>query len=353
MRLYLDATWEEFVSDVQNSCQGITLFGASSCGKMFMEQVNLKFLIKRIIDNDEKKLGQCSDFENVSIEGINSLKEDNEDSILLITSTWYLEIIQQLKDFGYQGKVYSFLNLRKVLAGYSESNSIRQFEEHIDHLKALLADNESKIIADAILDKRIQQNLDYSDICTGHEYFIPDIISVRNDAVYVDGGAYNGDSVKNFIDFQKNCFKKIYAFEPDLKNFNNIDCKDLDERIEFYNYGLWSKKDELSFMSSDTGSTISEMGNKTIKVISLDTFLCEQKVTLIKMDIEGAETEALRGAENIIKKWQPDLAICIYHKPEDVWTIPLMLHSMVKDYKFYIRHHGSTIMDTVLYATTK
>ncbi len=353
MKLFLDATWEDFVTDVESNADGITLFGASSCGSVFLEQVNRKFQIKHIIDNDKNKWGKAKQFQNILVEGIEALKEDGEDSILLITSTWYMEIVEQLKQFGYPGKVYSFLNLRKVLAGFSEPERIMQFEHNLEQLKALLADEESKRVVDAILEKRKKNHLDYSDIHAGRQYFISDIIPIRNDAVYVDGGVYNGNTVRDFIEFQNNQFDKVYAFEMDKDNYEMIDFSAFDERVEFLNYGLWNEKGEISYIAFGTASSMSEMGNKTAKVISLDEVLEGRRVTLLKMDIEGAEMEALKGAEQIIKKWHPDCAISIYHKPEDIWEIPFLLHSMEEEYSFYIRHHSNTIHETVLYAVVK
>lgn len=353
MKLYLDATWEMFVEDVKSLDRGITLFGASSCGNLFLEQVNRKFQVDRIIDNDEKKWGKHPELYNIPIEGIDVLKEDDENCIILITSTWYLDIVSQLKSLGYRGKVYSFMNLRKMLAGYSEPDAIAQFEKHISQIKALLADGESKKIVDAILKKRKNGNLDYSDIKSDKQYFNSDIVPIRNDAVYVDGGTYNGDTIREFINFQNGQFDKIYAFEMDKRNFDLIDRADFDERVEFLNYGLWSTKGELSYMSSYSSSSLGEMGNNTARVISLDEALKLGKVTMLKMDIEGAEIEALKGAKQIIQKWCPDCMISIYHKPADIWEIPFLLHSLVKDYTFYIRHHDNTIHETVLYATIK
>lgn len=360
MKVCLNATWEEFILDVDNCGQGVTLFGASSCGKRFLEQ-NRTFQIDRIIDNDEKKWGKAEAYNNIPVEGIDVLKEYEENSILLITSTWYLEIVEQLKEFGYKGKVYSFLRLKNAVdavdysdaVGYSTPDEIKMFEEHIDQLKLLLADDESKKIVDAILEKRKNRNFDYTDIQMEDQYFISDVVPVRDDAVYVDGGAYDGDTVRKFIEYQNGEFDKIYVFEMDAKNFAMIDRTAFDERVEFFNYGLWREKSEMSYMAADTGSNMCEMGNNTAKVVSLDEVLHVGKVTLIKMDIEGAEIEALRGSEQIIKKWHPDCAICVYHKPRDIWEIPFLLHSMVEDYSLYIRHHGNTIFETVLYAIAK
>lgn len=87
-----------------------------------------------------------------------------------------------------------------------------------------------------------------------------------------------------------------------------------------------------------------------IETVALDE-LIDERVTFLKMDIEGAEAEAIKGAKNMIQKDKPKLAICIYHKPNDLWEIPLMIHELVPEYKMYIRHMGIRCYGTILYAT--
>ncbi|MBQ4363823.1 MAG: FkbM family methyltransferase [Oscillospiraceae bacterium] len=99
------------------------------------------------------------------------------------------------------------------------------------------------------------------------------------------------------------------------------------------------------------GSTFSDDGNGDLTdVKKLDDILKDEKPTLIKMDIEGAELDTLIGAENTIRKYKPKLAVCIYHKIEDIITIPKYLHSLVPEYKFRVRQHSCSMLETVLYA---
>ena len=97
-------------------------------------------------------------------------------------------------------------------------------------------------------------------------------------------------------------------------------------------------------------SRIDENGEDEVEVRALDEVV-DGKVTFIKMDIEGAELQALFGAEKTIKKYKPKLAICIYHRLEDILEIPAYIHSIVPEYKFYIRHYSFSTSETVLYAT--
>ncbi len=198
----------------------------------------------------------------------------------------------------------------------------------------------------------------------GLEYF-ENFMEHSDDEIFVDAGVYDGGSTLDFVKWTNGKYKKIYMFEPSKEYherfFKNV--KDLDN-LEWVKKGLWSKTDSLKFFErSDSDISVEQNLNgvvgdyeysggqyQTIDVTSLDEYLGDEKVTFIKMDIEGSECEALKGAEKIIMKNKPKLAICIYHKLDDLWTIPEIIMNYRDDYKFYIRHYGMEALDTVLYA---
>ena len=116
-------------------------------------------------------------------------------------------------------------------------------------------------------------------------------------------------------------------------------------------YGVYSDDKRISFLNVGGGtSCICDNSEDVIDVRKLDTILSDENVTFIKMDIDGAELDALKGAKAIIQKNKPKLAISIYHKPEDIIEIPLLLHEILPEYKFYIRHYSIYSVETVLYA---
>lgn len=122
-------------------------------------------------------------------------------------------------------------------------------------------------------------------------------------------------------------------------------------KVEMIQKGLSNKKNSVKFDGSQlAGSKIDENGNEIIETIDLDSFNLQGNM-FIKMDIEGEELNALIGSKQTIIKNKPKLAICIYHKSEDLWTIPLYIKELVPEYKIYIRHHSSTPWETVCYAT--
>ena len=175
---------------------------------------------------------------------------------------------------------------------------------------------------------------------------------------FVDAGCFDGASSLAFLEWAGEKGKNIYAFEADPKNADL--CKENFEkkirpvnsiRVGVYSVGLWNRKETLCFQATAyPGSHISNEGNTYIEVDCLDNILSGEPVTFIKMDIEGAEFNALLGAEKLIREYKPKLAICLYHKPEDIWELPSLCLEMNPDYKFYLRHYSLTNDDTVLYA---
>lgn len=186
------------------------------------------------------------------------------------------------------------------------------------------------------------------------EYFDNGVMALGQEEVFVDGGMFNGDTALDFIRCVAGQFRHYYGFEIDDANYKQAtkNLKDI-ERVTLIQKGLWSCETELRFNTNlSASSKLSESGDGTVPVTSLDTYFADllDKPTFIKLDIEGAEKEALLGARNIIKSDKPKLAICAYHKPEDIYELPKLLEGYGVDYKFTLRHYNDTLLDTVLYA---
>lgn len=181
--------------------------------------------------------------------------------------------------------------------------------------------------------------------------------ALNKNSVFVDCGAYDGDTIRNFIECSNGEYKKIWGVEADPLNFDKL--KNFVERsnykdVKIFNCGVWNEKGILSFDGGkSTSSSISEEGSgeTSIAVDTIDNLLSGAPVTFIKMDIEGSELKALQGAQESIKKYKPVLAICVYHKAEDLITIPQFIKSLNADYKFYLRKHTFVLpTELVLYA---
>lgn len=187
-----------------------------------------------------------------------------------------------------------------------------------------------------------------------NQYFAEDIMQFEDGEVFVDGGCFDFETSKFLM--QRCNVKHIYAFEPDQNNLVKVK-KEIaemkcDDRVTIFNKGLWNKSENLYFSATgDIMSHVVDSGKEEdkIEVVALDEVI-QDKVTFIKMDIEGSELKALEGAQNLIRTYKPKLAICIYHKPEDTVDIPAYIKSLVPEYKFWIRHYSWSPAETVLYA---
>ena len=242
-------------------------------------------------------------------------------------------------------------------------NLIESDRDIINFVRKSLHDSESTRIFDNLLEYRMtnDERLLSKSYEIGHPQYFPSaeekIITPEADEIFIDAGAYNGDTTITFAKWCDGDYRKIYCMEPDELMYEivkeNMRLNKLD-RVEAVNKGAYSKKWKTRFYSDvATGSSlISDCGTKEIETISIDEMVERgEKVTFIKMDIEGAEMEALYGCEGTIARYMPKLAISIYHKEDDLWRIPAYLMKKYQDYRYYIRHYTDMTTETILYAT--
>ena len=187
-------------------------------------------------------------------------------------------------------------------------------------------------------------------------YFDRDIVPLLPAESFVDGGAFTGDTLADYLRECAGKFSAYYAFEPDPANFEKLKTAAAsDPRIHPLKFGLSEKSGTLRFLSTSTVDAKflrdDEAGGESLNVLSLDDFFATRPPpTLIKMDIEGSEASALNGAARTIKQHAPRLAISIYHYPTDLWELPLLMKNLNPDYRLSIRHYGKELADTVCYA---
>ncbi len=170
--------------------------------------------------------------------------------------------------------------------------------------------------------------------------------------VFIDGGAYDGQTAVRFVEWAADAQRAVYAFEPDGQNLGR--CADALSGLDgtechLSDKGLWKELGRLSFAEEGFGAKLSETGESLVEVNALDS-LVKENVTFIKLDIEGSEKEALEGAAGIIRRDKPRLAVCVYHKPGDILSIPETILGIREDYRFYLRQYSIGFAETVLYA---
>lgn len=231
------------------------------------------------------------------------------------------------------------------------------FMSVIEDVDSMWADEESQSLYAALLEFRITG--DYSLLPQPdlrHQYFPLDIPAWKTPLRFVDCGAFDGDTLLNF---QKSNIplEAVSAFEPDENNFRKLAQYVNAEKGYFPTVNLWpcgvySSTKQLSFNSGKgEASAASAAGSSMVQCISLDEAIPTFMPNLIKMDIEGAEPDALLGARSLIQGSRPGLAISIYHRPEHLWQIPLLVENLAQgQYRYFLRAHAFNDFDVVLYA---
>jgi len=338
----------------------VILFGAAQMGGIYLDLCKRnKIEVLAFADNNQAKVGKKIRSKNII--SVSELVKFPKATQIIITSIYDEEILSQLRNIGFihiwPHSFFSTLYPQKFNNLYWQ-NSLDDIYMNKDKILACFDLFKDKLSKKTFLElikyrlflkrrfiKKIRQPKE-------KEYFDKDIMNLTKNEIFIDGGAYDGDTIKIFRRITKNNYSAIYAFEPDRHLFQKLKQyveRLNDKRIKIYSQGLGEKEANLKFSNDATlGSRITKKGHLTIQVVPLKRVI--NKATFIKLDIEGAEKEALRGAKKIITKNKPKLAICVYHKSTDLWKIPLLLKRYVSGYTFYLRHYSPFLYGTVYYA---
>ena len=246
---------------------------------------------------------------------------------------------------------YSGLALKEIAFLCECKKDIEKNGDKYQWINSRLEDEKSKYVLEKLLNFRFSSDLNYMlefEYAPDRQYF-EDVLDLKPGEVFVDAGGYDGETALAFI---KRCadYKSIHFFEPDPGNIELARSNLTKQRnVYFYTMGLGESKKKLKFRSGEgSSSKISETGDFVIKVDAIDN-LIEEPVSMIKMDIEGAEGMALTGARSHILKDHPKLAICCYHKMDDLWKIPEQILAIRDDYAIYLRHYTDGLIETVMY----
>ncbi len=286
------------------------------------------------------------------------IKDVPKDALILWTATGSpLSVKQKLDSMGFLHISYLAL-LKYSSLDLAPSPFMDDFEDdfkknHNKYLQTynLLKDKKSKEIFTKIINFKISYDYAFMEGFTNNhteQYFDKELIPNIKNICFVDAGGYVGDTtsevITNFPDF-----KKIYLIEPISENIR-IAKRELGHfrNIEFLICGVSNKKETLYFNEEKSFSTLYGKGTQSVQVDTIDN-LINEKVDYIKLDIEGAEQDAIDGAKETIKQYKPILAICIYHKAEDWYKIPQKVLAVESAYDIYLRHYMEGIFESVMY----
>ena len=309
----------------------------------------------------------------------------DEDSPVMADSTVFLKKTERvhLKDIDSMlpaynvilGFVRAYGNVDGVAAKLQNAHSVSYLSEIFDMeyiSSSFVLDNELPLrdLYDNFLDQhskdsfvaylmsKTRQDMKYlPPIFDKIQYFPKGMFEFTGNESYFDCGAFTGDTIAEFLKASGGSYNHIWAAEPDCSNHSKLMQYLEDEKlvnVDVVNKGIYGYAGKLPFQEDGSMlSMITEKSEHFIEVDTIDNISAGKPVTYIKMDVEGVELMALKGAEQTIRKYKPILGISIYHKERDLIDIPAYINELVPEYKFYFRVHKKLAIDTVLYGIVK
>ena len=346
----------------------VVLFGAGSVGTRALKELRgIGINPLCFSDNNESRWGSTIDGCQV-LSPADAAARYGADSLFLVTiwnaAHWYVETLAQLRSLGckhissYSPLFWRFPATFLPFLLNDLSHKVYEDADNVLAAEALWADQASLdayrshvrwyATGDASgLPPRPQEN----------SYFPSDVFSISPDEVLVDCGAFDGDTIQQVIDRVGSRFKSVHAVEADPLSLGKLQ-KNMDkmspevrQKIKVHECAVGAERGKVRFETTGTvDSKICDEGGVEVDCTPMDELFVSTSVTMIKMDIEGAEYDALIGGRKIIQRDRPILAVCVYHLQHDLWRLPLLAQEMLPKHKFYLRPYEGDGFQTVLYA---
>ncbi len=326
------SSWEK----IKESGKPVVIYGMGNGADKVIDEFNrLEIPIKGVTASDDFVRGQ--QFRGFTVK---KLSEFDGDFILAVA---FASCIPEVMNH-----IYSLCGKYRVIVPcvpvFGDEIFNREFiEKHKNGLCSAyeLFEDESKKIFAGCVDFIFGGELDtLKRITTEKDEAFENILKLGDNESYLDLGAYRGDTVEEFLHYCGGKYSDITALEPDRRTFKKLSAYlENVEKSVAYPYAVYSENKTLVF-SNKAGrqSTISEKGVET-EAVCVDSLYADKTVTYIKADVEGAEKEAIQGAEKTLKKQKPKLNIALYHRSVDIFSIPLQIAQINPGYKFHIRRH--------------
>lgn len=300
-------------------------------------------------------------FEVKKLSDIETQYSGREFIIIVCFGTSRPEVLEKLYRLSERYELYA-PDVPVYGSGLFDEKYIGDNIKKIVQVREILADALSKETLDRLIDYRISGKIDILRGAASPRKEAAELLNLKKDGseFLVDLGAYDGDTVQEFLDLTEKRFKKIYALEPDTRNYMKLRRRHyaLGSAIFIpFNAAAWDEDGKIGFSQRGGRQSYalltSENTDKKIKTVdtrSVDSLCKNENPTLIKIDTEGCEKKALLGANEVIKRSKPKMIVSLYHRTEDMLELPLLVKQLNPNYKLYLRHHEYVpAWDTNLY----
>lgn len=358
--------------DLVSKSNGIVIFGAGVGGKCLynlLEQHKLEEKIIAYSDNNNLKWNKEYMRNNIRVippkHIINHVPR--EGGVIVVASSAYDVIVEQLVQLGCDRRSIYLYNFAFMDLEYTDKDFILDHLVDFQRTYERMADEKSKEIFTNILNYKITKNIEYLHKLQNYiddeknQYFPEDLIKFVPEEIFVDIGAYTGDTLDSFINhYGVKKWKKYYGLEADKivcdKLYEYVQNHQLTNKTVIYNKAAWDKEETLFFTENAGDSSMhkdfNSIDENAIDADCIDNILGEDtKITFVKMDIEGAEYNAICGMRKLLQKNKPVIAVCAYHKRDDYFKLTDLIEEIVPhEYTYFMRQYRYTPTETVIYA---
>lgn len=297
--------------------------------------------VSGIFTSDEFVRGKT--FEGFPVRTLRETEEEFDDFVILLCFAAFLpELMEKIRSIA---KRHTLLvpDVPVFGSGLFTDDYVR---EHVDELQRaydLMADEQSRHVFRSVVNFKLSGKVEWLTGCESSRDEVFALMAPTEHERFLDLGAYDGDTVTEFLSYTDGKADALLALEPDPKNFRKLSRTTAQpgfEKVRMLNAGIWEKDDILHFDGrAGRSSSLSEEGKIEIPVRSIDSLRDEYgSFTFIKMDVEGAEREALLGSARTLHLDRPKLIFSGYHRTEDLFALPLLLHELAPEYRIYLRH---------------
>lgn len=331
----------------------------------YLQSTNKKIVLYGMGDGADKIINVCNQ-KGITVSGVfasdgfasgklfrghkvitySETKQNLNDFIVLVSfATQRQEVLNNIYKISTEKETYC-PDVPVFGSGLFDSEFVKNNEQKIRLIHSILCDEQSKNTYLCLILAKLTGNIEYLKACqtdVSEAYY--NIIQPSNNAHYVDIGAYNGDTIKEYLSFASGA-STITAFEPDAKNFAKlIKCAKENgiDTTHFHNIAAWDQKQTLTFYSRSGRNSAATSNHAASKHICInadkaDDYI-ETKADYIKIDAEGSDKQVLEGLKNTIMRDKPCVCCALYHRNEDMFEIPLMLYKMYEGAcQMYVRH---------------
>lgn len=351
MSFFIDEIKTDLWTSLKGSEKPIVLYGMGDGAEKIAAVLEKKELVfTDVMASDEFVRGHS--FLGHRVKKLSEIEEEYGDNfvILVCFGTQLPDVMEHICKIAEKHELYA----PNVPVAGDELFDLEFARAHVSDLQSvykMLADEQSKKVFESVIRYKLSGELKYLRAVESPSEEKFDLMNIGIEETYVDLGAYDGDTLVEFLNETSMQFKKLYAMEPDSKSYRKLKRRLYmfsPELLECYNCGAWSENTTAVFsLANGRGSHAITGGDNSkrtsrireVRMITVDAMLQGNEATYIKIDVEGDEHQALQGAAQTIAEYKPKLNIALYHRSEDMFELPLLVAKLNRKYKFYMRHH--------------